>query len=242
MVIVIDIPQVTDVCEMTDACIVILDDHNYGNRRQQAYQTDKSRSSIANILIFLVVIAIVGCCICAGGLFFCLVKRRRSDGGFNRVPTTETTTAQETTKAVGIPIKETNTAQETTKAVSIPIKETNTAQKRQRLLVYLSKETETNDANLFRSGVWSGRYYFQYDQWNGPSNFSLSFDPELIYDSRARIGWCRWFQFNWSLFHDNWRNWAREKIFNVEQVMKAKISAPCYYRSYLEQRQTVILR
>ena len=126
---------------MTDAGILILDDHDYGRHREQTYRTDKSHSSIAYILIFLVVIAIIGCCICIGGLVFCLAKRRSSGAGFNRVPTAETNPAQEKTTAVSIPIK----------------------------------ETEANETNLFPSGIWSGRY-FQYDQWNGPSNFSLSFD------------------------------------------------------------------
>jgi hypothetical protein len=142
MMIVIDIPQVTDLRKMTDVCILILDDYKNEKHRQRTYKTEKSHSSLAYILIFLVVIGVIGCCICAGGLFFWLTKRCRSDAGFDKVPTTETNTAQETTKAVSIPIE----------------------------------ETEANDANLFPSGVWSGRY-FQYDQWHGPSNFSLSFDP-----------------------------------------------------------------
>lgn len=36
-------------------------------------------------------------------------------------------------------------------------------------------QTDHSQTDLFRSGIWSGRY-FQYDQWHGPSNFSLSFD------------------------------------------------------------------
>ena len=34
---------------------------------------------------------------------------------------------------------------------------------------------EENASNIFRSGLWSGRYY-QYDQWHEPSKFFLSFD------------------------------------------------------------------
>ncbi len=38
---------------------------------------------------------------------------------------------------------------------------------------------ESYDINAFRSGIWSSRYY-QYGRWNGPHQFSLSFDPQSM--------------------------------------------------------------
>lgn len=38
---------------------------------------------------------------------------------------------------------------------------------------------ELDDVNVFQSGIWSSRY-FQYNNWHGPHEFTLSFDPQSM--------------------------------------------------------------